>query len=189
MAGALDLLSLLGGMSANKETVSALSGKASVSEDQMTQALLQALPSMLGKMQSNASTKTGADSLLKALDQHDLNEEDIVKLIKTADLDDGVKILNHIYGDEKQTAAVQKEVAQTGIEPAKIAKIMALVAPILLTTLAKTNKKANKTQSVSNSDGLADLLGGVMKLAGGSSKKNSGLDLGDVASLLGALMK
>ena len=66
---------------------------------------------------------------------------------------------------------------------------MALVAPILLTTLAKTNKKANKTQSVSNSDGLADLLGGVMKLAGGSSKKNNGLDLGDVASLLGALMK
>ena len=190
MAGALDLLSLLGGMTANKETVSALSGQASVSEEQMTKTLLQALPSMLGKMQSNASTKTGADSLLKALDQHDLSEEDIVKLIKTADLDDGVKILNHIYGDEKQTAAVQKEVAQkTGIEPAKIAKIMALVAPILLTTLAKTNKKANKTQSVSNSDGLADLLGGVMKLAGGSSKKNSGLDLGDVASLLGALMK
>ena len=190
MAGALDLLSLLGGMTANKETVSALSGQASVSEDQMTQTLLQALPSMLGKMQSNAQTKSGADSLLKALDQHDLNEEDIVKLIKTADLDDGVKILNHIYGDEKQTAAVQKEVAQkTGIEPAKIAKIMALVAPILLTTLAKTNKKANKTQSVSNSDGLADLLGGVMKLAGGRSKKNSGLDLGDVASLLGALMK
>ena len=113
MAGALDLLSLLGGMSANKETVSALSGKASVSEDQMTQALLQALPSMLGKMQSNASTKTGADSLLKALDQHDLNEEDIVKLIKTADLDDGVKILNHIYGDEKQTAAVQKHTKHT----------------------------------------------------------------------------
>ncbi len=177
-------------MTANKETVSALSGKASVPEDQMTQALLQALPSMLGKMQTNAQTKSGADSLLKALDQHDLSEEDIVKLIKSADMDDGVKILNHIYGDEKKTAAVQKEVAQkTGIEPAKIAKIMAIVAPILLTTLAKTNKKANKTQTVSNSDGLADLLGGVMKLAGGNSKKNSGLDIGDVASLLGALMK
>ena len=166
-------------MTANKETVSALSGQASVSEEQMTKTLLQALPSMLGKMQSNASTKTGADSLLKALDQHDLSEEDIVKLIKTVDMNDGVKILNHIYGDEKQAAAVQKEVA----------KIMALVAPILLTTLAKTNKKANKTQTVSNSDGLADLLGGVMKLAGGGSKNNSGLDIGDVATLLGALMK
>lgn len=206
MAGALDLLSLLGGMTANKETVSALSGKASVSEDQMTQALLQALPSMLGKMQTNAKTKSGADSLLKALDQHDLSEEDIVKLIKTVDMDDGVKILNHIYGDEKQTAAVQKEVAQkTGIEPAKIAKIMAIVAPILLTTLAKTNKKANKTETVSNSDGLADLLGGVMSLAGGGSNKG-GLDLGsligavtgtsskkdnglDIGSILGSLMK
>ena len=190
MAGALDLLTLLGGMSANKETLSALSGKTASTEDQVAQTLLQALPSMLGKMQSNASTKSGADSLLKALDQHDLSEEDIVKLIKSADAEDGIKILNHIYGDEKKTAAVQKEVAQkTGLDTAKVAKIMAIAAPILLTTLAKTNKKANKTQSVSNSDGLADLLGGVMKLAGGSSKKSSGLDISDVATLLGALMK
>ena len=190
MAGALDLLTLLGGMTANKETVSALSGKASATEDQITQTLLQALPSMLGKMQTNASTKTGADSLLKALDQHDLSEEDIVKLIKSADAEDGVKILNHIYGDEKKTAQATKEVAKkTGLEPAKVAKIMAIVAPILLTTLAKTNKKTNNTKSVSNSDGLADLLGGVMKLAGAGSKKNSGLDIGDVATLLGALMK
>lgn len=210
MAGALDLLSLLGGMSSAKESVSALGGKASASDDQVTQALLQALPSMLGKMQNNAKTKSGADSLLKALDQHDLSEEDIVKIIKAADMEDGVKILNHIYGDEQQTAAAQKEVAaKAGIDPAKVAKIMAAAAPVVLTMLAKTNKKANKTSSVSNSDGLSDLLGGVMSLAGagskknsgldlgdllgamtgGGSKKNDGLDLGDVASLLGKLMK
>lgn len=209
MAGALDLLSLLGGMSQAKESVSALGGKASASDDQVTQALLQALPSMLGKMQTNAKTKSGADSLLKALDQHDLSEEDIVKIIKTADMDDGVKILNHIYGDEKQTAAAQKEVAaKSGIDTAKVAKIMAAAAPVVLTMLAKTNKKANKTSTVSNSDGLSDLLGGVMTLAG-AGKKSSGLDIGsllgamtgssskkddgfgldDVASILGKLMK
>ncbi|MBQ2161154.1 MAG: DUF937 domain-containing protein [Firmicutes bacterium] len=205
MAGALDLLSLLGGVSSTKEAVSAFSGKTSASEDQITQALLQALPSMLGKMQTNAKTKDGADSLLKALDQHDLSDADIVKLIKTADMEDGVKILNHIYGDEKKTEAAQKEVAaKTGIDAAKIAKIMAVAAPAVLTMLAKTNKKTNKTQAVSNSDGLADLLGGVMSLAGGGSKggldigsllgaalgggskKDAGLDLGDI---LGALMK
>ena len=207
MAGALDLLSLLGGMSGSKDSaLSALSGKTSASEDQITQALLQALPSMLGKMQTNAKTKEGADSLLKALDQHDLTDADIVKLIKTADMEDGVKILNHIYGDEKKTAEVQKEVAaKAGIDTKKVAMIMAAAAPVLLTTLAKTNKKANKTSSVSNSDGLADLIGGVMSLAGGGSnkggldigsllgaalgsgsKKNDGLDIGDI---LGALMK
>ena len=206
MAGALDLLSLLGGVSSAKETVSAFQGKTSASEDQITQALFQALPSMLGKMQTNAKTKDGADSLLKALDQHDLSDADIVKLIKTADMEDGVKILNHIYGDEKKTEAAQKEVAaKTGIDVAKVAKIMAVAAPAVLTMLAKTNKKTNKTQAVSNSDGLADLLGGVMSLAGGGSnkggldvasllgaalgggtKKDAGLDLG---SILGALMK
>ncbi|MBR6473242.1 MAG: DUF937 domain-containing protein [Firmicutes bacterium] len=185
MAGALDLLSLLGGVSSAKETVSALSGKTSASEDQITQALLQALPSMLGKMQSNAKTKAGADSLLKALDQHDLSDADIVKLIKTADMDDGVKILNHIYGDEKKTAEAQKEVAaKAGIDAAKVAKIMAAAAPAVLTMLAATNKKTNKTSAVSNSDGLADLLGGVLSLAGGGSNKG-GLD---VASLLGAAL-
>ena len=98
----------------------------------------------------------------KALDQHDLSEADIVKLIKTADMEDGVKILNHIYGDEKQTAAAQKEVAaKTGLDAAKVAKIMAVAAPVVLTMLAKTNKKTNKTAAVSNSDGLADLLGGL----------------------------
>ena len=184
MAGALDLLSLLGGVSSAKETVSAFQGKTSASEDQITQALLQALPSMLGKMQTNAKTKDGADSLLKALDQHDLSDADVVKLIKTADLDDGVKILNHIYGGEKQAEAAQKEVAaKTGIDAAKVAKIMAIAAPAVLTMLAKTNKKTNKTAAVSNSDGLSDLLGGVLSLAGGS--KSSGLD---VASLLGAAL-
>ena len=197
-------------MSSAKQSVSALGGKASASDDQVTQALLQALPSMLGKMQTNAKTKTGADSLLKALDQHDLSEEDIVKIIKSADMEDGVKILNHIYGDETKTAAAQKEVAaKSGIDPAKVAKIMAAAAPVVLTMLAKTNKKANKTSAVSNSDGLSDLLGGVLSLAGGGSSKNSGLDIGsligamtgssskkddgfgldDVASILGKLMK
>ena len=136
-------------------------------------------------MQSNAKTKDGADSLLKALDQHDLSDADIVKLIKTADMEDGVKILNHIYGDEKKTEQAQKEVAaKTGIDAAKVAKIMAVAAPAVLTMLAKTNKKTNKTEAVSNSDGLADLLGGIMSL-GGAGAKSSGLD---VASLLGAAL-
>ena len=185
MAGALDLINLLGGLSSAKDSVSALSGKSSATEDQVTQALLSALPSMLGKMQTNAQTKEGADSLLKALDQHDLSDADIVKLIKTADMEDGIKILNHIYGDEKKTAKAQEEVAEkAGIDAKQVAKIMAAAAPALLTVLATTNKKANKTKTVSNSDGLADLLGGVLSLAGGS-KKSSGFDLG---SLLGAAM-
>ena len=185
MAGALDLINLLGGLSSAKDSVSALSGKSSATEDQVTQALLSALPSMLGKMQTNAQTKEGADSLLKALDQHDLSDADIVKLIKTADMEDGVKILNHIYGDEKKTEKAQEEVTKkAGIDAKQVAKIMAAAAPALLTVLATTNKKANKTKTVSNSDGLADLLGGVLSLAGGS-KKSSGFDLG---SLLGAAM-
>ena len=203
MAGALDLLNLLSGESGITESLGALSDKSSVSQDQLTSVLLSALPSMLGKMQTNAGTKDGADSLLKALDQHDITSEDLVKIIKTSDMADGVKIINHIYGDEKKAAAAQAEVAKkTGLDAAQVAKIMAAAAPAVLTFLAASNKKTNNTKQVSNSDGLADMIGSILTLTGGSSK--GGLDLGsligaatgssknsgvDIGSILGSLLK
>ena len=205
MAGLVDLLGLMGGgKSSASDLMGLLGGQAGVSESQAQDTLLKALPSLLSSMQNNASTKTGADSLLKALGQHDLDEKDIVKLIKSADEEDGVKILNHIYGSKEKAEETKKEVANAaGIDVKKAAKLMALAAPVLLTVLAKTNKKSNKTETVSNADGLADMLGTLAglaggkssasglgsligALAGGGSKKNDGLDIGDI---LGLLMK
>ena len=206
MAGMLDLLGLMGGgNSSASDLLSLLGGQAGVTENQAQDTLLKALPSLLSTMQSNTQTKAGADSLLKALGQHDLDEADIVKLIKNADEADGVKILNHIYGSKEKAEEAKKTVAKAaGIDAKKAAKLMALVAPILLTTLAKANKKTNKTETVSNADSLSNMLGTLAGLAGGSSssasglgsllgaltgsssKKNNGLDVGD---LLGLLMK
>ena len=202
MAGMLDLLGLMGGSNSSaSDLLGLLGGQTGASEEQVQNTLLKALPSLLSSMQNNVNTKSGADSLLKALDQHDLSDKDIVSLIKEADVDDGVKILNHIYGSKEKTEEVQKQVAQAaGVDMKKVAKIMAMAAPVLLTVLAKTNKKQNKTETVSNADSLYSMLGTLAGLAGGgksasgigsllgaltgSSSKNNGLDVGDILSLL-----
>ena len=145
MASTLDLLNLLASGLGTSESISHMSGKTSASNDQVTSALLSALPSMLGQMKTNASTQSGATSLLGALNQHDLSKlsnEDIVSLIKNADEKDGVKILNHLYGSQAKTEAAQASLAkQSGVSTAQMAKIMAIAAPALLTAVAAAKKK------------------------------------------------
>jgi type II secretory pathway pseudopilin PulG len=145
MASTLDLLNLLASGLGTSESINHMSGKTSASNDQVTAALLSALPSMLGQMKTNASTQTGATSLMNALSQHDLSKlsnEDIVSLIKNADEKDGVKILNHLYGSQAKTEAAQASLAQqSGVSTAQMAKIMAIAAPALLTAVAAAKKK------------------------------------------------
>ena len=145
MASTLDLLNLLASGLGTSESINHMSGKTSASNDQVTSALLSALPSMLGQMKTNASTQTGATSLMSALNQHDLSKlsnEDIVSLIKNADEKDGVKILNHLYGSQAKTEAAQASLAkQSGVSTAQMAKIMAIAAPALLTAVAAAKKK------------------------------------------------
>ncbi|MBR5641859.1 MAG: DUF937 domain-containing protein [Firmicutes bacterium] len=145
MASTLDLLNLLASGLGTSESINHMSGKTSASNDQVTSALLSALPSMLGQMKTNASTQTGASSLMSALNQHDLSklsEADIVSLIKNADEKDGIKILNHLYGSQAQTEQAQASLAkQSGVSTAQMAKIMAIAAPALLTAVAAAKKK------------------------------------------------
>ena len=217
MASTLDLLNLLASGLGTSESINHMSGKTSASNDQVTAALLSALPSMLGQMKTNASTQTGATSLLGALNQHDLSKlsnEDIVSLIKHADEKDGVKILNHLYGSQAQTEAAQASLAkQSGVSTAQMAKIMAIAAPALLTAVAAAKKKqaaqaaaeaaaaqqAAQAKKTSESDELMALLSSLsgvnvpQTLSGNkpkttsSAKKNDGLDLGDILQMAGAL--
>ena len=217
MASTLDLLNLLASGLGTSESINHMSGKTSASNDQVTSALLSALPSMLGQMKTNASTQTGATSLLGALNQHDLSKlsnEDIVSLIKNADEKDGVKILNHLYGSQAKTEAAQASLAkQSGVSTAQMAKIMAIAAPALLTAVAAAKKKqaaqaaaeaaaaqqAAQAKKNSESDELMALLSSLSgvnvpqtsgKTQGGkktSSAKDNGLDLGDIMNMASAL--
>jgi hypothetical protein len=186
MASTLDLLNLLASGLGTSESINHMSGKTSASNDQVTSALLSALPSMLGQMKTNASTQTGASSLMSALNQHDLSklsDADIVSLIKNADEKDGIKILNHLYGSQEKTEQAQASLAkQSGVSTAQMAKIMAIAAPALLTAVAAAKKKqaaqaqaqaqaaaqAAQAKKTSESDELMALLSSLSGVNTGS---------------------
>ncbi len=137
----IDFMSLLASGLAAEDSISSLGNKASASDAEVSAAMLVMLPSMLGQMRKNASTQEGAASLGKALDEHDLSKlsaKDVVTLIKEADEEDGVKILNHVYGNREDAASVQKKIAEsTGLTSDQIATIMARIAPALLTAIGQ----------------------------------------------------
>ena len=215
MASTMDLFNLLASGLGTSESINAMSSKTSASNDQVTAALLSALPSMLGQMKTNASTQTGASSLLNALNQHDLSKlsnEDIVSLIKNADEKDGAKILDKIYGSQEKTQAATASLAkQSGMSSSQMMKLMCIAAPALLTAIASAKKKqaaqaAAQAQAAqqaaaaktSESDDLMALLSSLSgvnvnpgKTTGGkktsSGKTSQNMSLTDIMNMANAM--
>lgn len=161
-------------------SVKSLSNISGADDNQVQQVLAEALPTLVQKMQKNASTKTGEAALSTALSDHAKDDtSDIGTFLNNVDLEDGDKIVSHILDSDK--ADVKYGISQkTGISADQIGTILAAAAPLLLSLLG--NKK-NETQSESNSSGgLGDLLGSLL----GGNDNNSGGGLGDIlGSLLG----
>lgn len=132
-----------------------------------------AIPTLIGGLQANSGHEDGANSLLGALGQH-VNEtySDSVNLADV-DVADGRKIVAHALADDPQRVA-----GLAGIDGDLLAKLLPLLAPVVMSYLAK------KLGVGSSSSGglLGDLLGGL--LGNGSGQSTAG-GLGD---LLGGLL-
>ncbi len=109
-----------------------------VGEDEATTraAVQAALPALLGGLSANANSPAGAQSLLDALGQHQDGLADDVR-VDALDAADGEKIVGHVFGGN--TDAVVNQLgglggAQTG---ALVRKLLPLLAPIVLSWLAK----------------------------------------------------
>lgn len=109
-----------------------------VGEDEATTraAVQAALPALLGGLSANANDQSGAQSLLDALGQHQNTLADDIRL-DAVDANDGEKILGHVFGGN--TDAVVNQLgglggAQTG---SLVRKLLPLLAPIVLSWLAK----------------------------------------------------
>ncbi|WP_336086424.1 DUF937 domain-containing protein [Nocardia sp. SSK8] len=166
-----------------------------------TTAVQAALPTLLGGLQANAAEPQGAASLLGALDQHgglvegagavDLNQVDVA---------DGAKIVDNVFGTEKNTViSALGATGETGGNDL-IGKLLPILAPIVLAYLAKQltgggSAPAPQTQPQASGGGLGDLLGGLLGGAGSTGglggmigdalSKNAG---GALGSVLGGLL-
>ena len=164
----MNLLQMLTQSMMQPSSVDALSQQTGESPINIKKLLVIALPLLLLYMTKNAQSKEGASSLAKALDDHqDIGAVD--KQIAKSDAVDGEKILGHIFGGN--TDQVVGGLSQnTGISTGSVIKILALLAPIILSSLRAATNHANQQAAPAQTAGGVNL--------------SDGLDLGDVFSLL-----
>lgn len=210
MANNNDLSALLGQL-LDKNTLLALSKTAGVSQSDAQSVLANALPQLISGANTQATSANTVDSFLGALMQHSKDDSsNVTNFFQNVDLSDGDKIVKHLLGSNKQE--VTKSVANNaGVDSSAVTQVLSAAAPLLLTLLGKqlisnAKKEQPKQEASQGTDLLSALLGGgqtktsntadlaglAASLLGGATttkKQDTGLDLGDVASLIGKFIK
>lgn len=148
-----------------------------VSDKEASSAIAEILPVLIQGMQGQAKGKDTKDSFIKALNDHGKDDtSDIGKFIKNIDLDDGAKIVNHLLGSKEKEEVAAKAGKKSGLDAGTVIKIMAVVAPILMTQMGK---KANNEAKQSSSGDMGGIVGSLL----------DNVDVGDVIKIAGILLK
>lgn len=176
MASILDLLGqqLAGG------GLSQMSRQLGTDHATTTMAVSAALPVLMAALARNASSEDGAASLHNALADHDGSIfDDLGGSLIGFQQGAGGGILDHVLGDNR--GAVEQGLAQrTGLDSAQIASLLAMLAPIVMGALGKTQrsegldplgmagKLADEHQSIGHfSPDLMSMIGGLLGGIGG----------------------
>ena len=147
-----------------------------VKEEDAGKALNVVLPLLLKGMQSQAKSKETKDGFIKALDDHGKNDpKDVKKFLKNVDTDDGAKIVNHLLGSKTEDVAA-KAGKKSGLDVKTILKIMAIVAPLLMSQMGK---EAKTETAKSGSGDMSGIVGNLLE----------NVDVGDVIKIANLLMK
>lgn len=140
------LLGLLQGQNLGK-----LAEQIGGTDGQTKNAIMAALPALLGALNKNSNTPEGAQTLNNALEQHDgsvLNN--LEGYLQNPDLKDGAGILNHLFGGNTQNVA--NAVSQSsGLDTQGSLKMLETLAPLVLGALGQQKKENNlDAQGISN---------------------------------------
>ena len=171
----MDFVNILSSL-ADNDTVNEISKKFNIDTNKVSSVITSALPTLVGAMQKNASTESGAAALAKALGDHAGNAGSMLSNLKNVDLNDGSKILGKILGSNA-SSIFDKIGKQTGTTSGQVNNILSSIAPAMLNLIGKMKNNNN-----TGNDALGALLGSV--LGGGS---NSGSGMGGILGGLGKL--
>lgn len=178
------LLSLLLGGGAQAQQPSGfgslLSGLIGAKPAQTQQATQLGLPALIEALRRNTSTQAGRNALARALEEHEDDPvDDLAGFMSKADRQDGDKIVQHIFGNDR--TRVQANLAkETGLETQQASELLARLAPLVLGSLGQAKKQNNL-----GPDDIAGLLG---KLSGGIQSSQAGTS-DAMARLLNAELK
>ncbi len=178
----MNLLTVLLKSLLTDSSVHALAKKTGVSTAVLKKLIPLAIPLLIKFMTGNAQSQSGAQSLLSALGQH-TSKKSLPEQIEEADIDDGGKILHHIFGSQSDNVMNQLS-AQSGISEGEVNRALSGLAPSVLSGLsAAAGASPSASGKVDLSDGLD--LGELMILLGGQGQASSGSGSGLLSGLLG----
>jgi hypothetical protein len=184
--------------------VNQIAAKLGISPEQANSAVTAAVPTILAGLAQNTRKPEGAAALEGALDRHhdgSVLEDD--RYFDAYQARKGDKILGHVFG--QQTPAVQSGVsAAGGLDPAKGAELMKMLAPLVMGFLAKEKSGGaidigslsqilgggGGTGGLKLPGGLGDLLGGLGSTgAAGDSPASRGAKSSPIGDVLGKFFK
>ena len=154
----MNLLNVLMHSMTTDDSVKALSKRSGVEGSQLGSLISLALPLLLQGMTNNASSSSGASSLLSALGQH-TSTAPMASQIQTADLGDGSAILSHIFGGNLNNVTGQLS-QETGLTNQQVSNVLSSMAPGVLSGLSAATQTAQTQQNNIDLSSLAQLFGG-----------------------------
>lgn len=164
--------------SMNDETITAISQKVWINPEQTKDIGSGALSTIFAGLTKQASTPAWAQAITQAAHDHDSSIlENLTQAVSDGaiDMNDGQKILGHIFGGSKDD--ITKNIAkETWTDNNQISSIMQMLAPIALAAI----NKQQSTSSSSKSNNLVELLA----KSGDKANQNSSLPLQVATSLL-----
>lgn len=142
----MDITDLLKSLVLNK-----MGGQTETKQSGMGSLAKLAIPMILMALYRNAQNKKKAESLGKALGQHetpaDTISSDIFGKLDRADTTDGGKILGHVLGRDNEIIASQIA-AQAGVSVDQAKKMMASLAPLIMEMLADKTKGNRSPEAI-----------------------------------------
>jgi hypothetical protein len=147
------------------DNLSAISKSVGGDDKAVKSALGMGLPLLLGSMSNNASKPGGADMLMKMLTQMGSSNpvDNVSAHLSNPEAASGSGMMSNLLGS--QMVPIQNAISQkTGLPPAAVGKLMAIVTPMIMGNLGKMS-----TQQNMDSKGLSNLLGDQSKMAMQSS--------------------
>jgi len=164
--------------------VDQIAAKLGVDPSVARQAIQEGGATILTGLQRNAKTPEGSKAILKAVGKHSGTVGDGTVDVDRVDTADGQKILGHIFGDQ-QDAVAQKLTSEPKTAGIDFAKLLPILAPIVLGLLAKKQGgAAGQGGSASGGGGIGDIIGGLLGGGAGGGSSAGGIDIG---GLLGGL--
>jgi hypothetical protein len=140
-------------------SVRTLSEISNANEEQVRQTISFALPTLVESMKKNSASLAGEMALSAALSSHaDKDSSDVASFIRSANAEDGDKIIGHILGSDR--SAVESRLSgKAGISVERVRKILTALAPLVMSIIGSMQKKKKEEGSFG---GLIEVLSSVM---------------------------